>query len=111
MARPNFDEIAKITRDLNYAYIAGYKRLIGRDDILALKGGGDLKLYETVAQDDQVKSCVQQRISAVISRDWGVEPGDDSKPAQQAAEFIMGVDLPTGFTGRHSSSVLTCAGG
>jgi phage gp29-like protein len=86
--RPNFDEIAKITRDLNYAYIAGYKRLIGRDDILALKGGGDLKLYETVAQDDQVKSCVQQRISAVISRDWGVEPGDDSKPAQQAAEFI-----------------------
>lgn len=86
--RPNFDEIAKITRDLNYAYIAGYKRLIGKDDILALKGGGDLKLYETVAQDDQVKSCVQQRISGVISRDWGVEPGDDSKPAQQAAEFI-----------------------
>ena len=86
--RPNFDEIAKITRDLNYAYLAGYKRLIGKDDILALKGGGDLKLYETVAQDDQVKSCVQQRISAVISRDWGVEPGDDSKPAQQAAEFI-----------------------
>jgi phage gp29-like protein len=88
MARPNFDEIAKITRDLNYAYIAGYKRLIGKDDILALKGGGDLKLYETVAQDDQVKSCVQQRISAVISRDWGVEPGDDSKPALAAADFI-----------------------
>lgn len=88
MARPNFDEIAKITRDLNYAYIAGYKRLIGKDEILALKGGGDLKLYETVAQDDQVKSCVQQRISAVISRDWGVEPGDDSKPALQAAEFV-----------------------
>jgi phage gp29-like protein len=86
--RPNFDEIAKITRDLNYAYIAGYKRLIGKDDILALKGGGDLKLYETVAQDDQVKSCVQQRISAVISRDWGVEPGDDSKPALAAADFI-----------------------
>jgi phage gp29-like protein len=88
MTRPNFDEIAKITRDLNYAYLQGYKRLISRDELLSLKGGGDLKLYETVAQDDQVKSCVQQRISAVISRDWGVEPGDDSKPAQQAAEFV-----------------------
>ncbi len=88
MSRPTFDEIAKITRDLNYTYLLGYKRLITRDEILNIKGGGDLKLYETVAQDDQVKSCVQQRISAVVSRDWGVEPGDESRKAKQAAEFI-----------------------
>ncbi|HEU4958997.1 MAG TPA: DUF935 family protein [Sphingomonas sp.] len=50
-----------------------------------LLGVADWGIYERVRRDDQVKSCMQQRISAVVSRDWDVIPGDDKDPRSIAA--------------------------
>jgi phage gp29-like protein len=59
-----------------------------QDPILNLKSGGDLQLYEQVAQDDQVKSCLQQRFRAVTAKDWEVTPGGDKRLDKQAAEHL-----------------------
>ena len=50
-----------------------------------LLGVVDWGIYERVRRDDQVKSCMQQRISAVVSRDWDVLPGDDKDARSVAA--------------------------
>ena len=58
------------------------------DRILRLKGGGDLDIYKPILSDDQVKSCLQQRIAAVVSREWEVLPGDESRKARKAADWM-----------------------
>ncbi|MDT7934431.1 MAG: DUF935 family protein [Sphingomonadaceae bacterium] len=44
--------------------------------------------YARVRQDDQVASCMQQRIYAHISRPWEVIPGDETPLAQAAADAL-----------------------
>ena len=63
--------------------------LPSQDSILNLKSGGDLKLYEQVAQDDQVKSCLQQRFRAVTAKDWEVLPGGEKRIDKQAADWSL----------------------
>lgn len=48
----------------------------------------DWGVYDRILLDDQVKSCLQQRILAVVARPWDVLPGDDSPAAQEAAEAL-----------------------
>lgn len=45
-------------------------------------------VYAAIYKDDQVKSCMQQRISAVVAANWDVLPGDDEDPrsVQAAAD-------------------------
>lgn len=51
-----------------------------------LKGRGtDLKFYDQVRLDPQVWSTLQQRRDAVASREWTVEPGDETPQAEAAA--------------------------
>ncbi len=45
----------------------------------------DWGVYQRIRKDAQVKSCMEQRIRAVVSRDWDVLPGDDDDPRAQAA--------------------------
>ena len=45
-----------------------------------LLGAPDWGAYERIRKDDQVKSCMEQRIRAVVSRPWSVLPGDDEDP-------------------------------
>jgi hypothetical protein len=59
-----------------------------QDALLNLKSGGDLILYEVVAQDDQVKSCLQQRFRAVTSKEWEVVPGGEKRIDKQAADHL-----------------------
>jgi phage gp29-like protein len=59
-----------------------------QDSLLNLKSGGDLILYEQVAQDDQVKSCLQQRFRAVTSKEWEVVPGGEKRIDKQAADHL-----------------------
>lgn len=42
-----------------------------------LLGSADWGVYDRVLLDDQVKSCLEQRRRAVVSREWDVIPGDD----------------------------------
>lgn len=40
----------------------------------------DWGVYERIRKDDQVKSCMEQRIRAVVSAEWDVLPGDNDDP-------------------------------
>ena len=58
------------------------------DQILALEGGGDMRLYERVLADDKVMSSFQQRRMAVIDRPWEVDAGGPSALDKRAAEHL-----------------------
>jgi hypothetical protein len=45
-----------------------------------LWGGNDWGIYDKIRKDDQVKSVMEQRIRALVSRDWDVRAGDDKDP-------------------------------
>lgn len=45
-----------------------------------LIAAADWGVYERVRKDAQVKSCMEQRIRAVVSREWDVLPGDEEDP-------------------------------
>lgn len=40
----------------------------------------DWGVYERIRKDDQVKSCMEQRIRAVVCAEWDVLPGDSDDP-------------------------------
>jgi len=58
------------------------------DPVLALRGGGDVRIYEQILTDPQVGSCWQQRRLAVTSREWEVLPGGDSAQDKAAAGWL-----------------------
>lgn len=58
------------------------------DTVLALRGGGDLRIYEQLLADAQVGTVWQQRRLAVTSREWEVLPGGDSAIDEAAAESL-----------------------
>lgn len=50
--------------------------------------GGSPKLYAQILRDDQVKSTLQQRFSALTSKEWEIAPGGEDKIDIEAAEFL-----------------------
>lgn len=58
------------------------------DPILRTRGGGSFDIYRPILTDPQVKSVMTQRISAVISREWEVVPGEDSRRGRRAADWL-----------------------
>jgi phage gp29-like protein len=58
------------------------------DSVLRSRGGGDYRIYEAILSDWQVKTCLQQRQLAVVSREWVVEAGGPGARDQAAAEFM-----------------------
>lgn len=83
------------------AYSEGYARSVSQwqaafmggirangDQLLAVKGGGDLKLWRSLLDDDMAYSTFQQRRAATISRPWEIDPGGERPIDQEAAEFI-----------------------
>jgi phage gp29-like protein len=88
---PDFNEIAGIKdgRDWTRGWIGNFNKWLPTTDrLLETKSGGDLRLYEVVAQDDQVKSCLQQRFRALISHDWEVIPAGEKRQDRQVADFV-----------------------
>lgn len=88
---PKFGEFSGIEngRDIT----RGFLNLVGmyiptQDSILNLKSGGSLEIYEQVAQDDRVKSCLQQRFAGLTSKEVEVLPGGDKRIDKQAAEHL-----------------------
>lgn len=75
-------------RDITRGYVDGLPLLPSTDRLLALKGNGDVAIYQEVLRDDQVKACFGQRVRAVTSRPWEVKPGGTKRIDKQAAEFI-----------------------
>lgn len=86
--RPNFDDIATAGdgEDITAGWVDELRQ--PRDEILRTRGRGDLTIYERLKRDDQVQSCFQQRVNAVVSREWTVEPGGTKRIDKKAAEFV-----------------------
>lgn len=75
-------------RDITRGFVDGLPLLPSTDRLLALKGNGDLLIYQEVLRDEQVKACFEQRVRAVVSKPWEVKPGGDKRIDKQAAVFI-----------------------
>ena len=88
MTKPVYEEIATAGdgEDLVAPLIGELRQ--PRDEILRTRGRGDLSMYERVKRDDQVQSCLQQRINAVIAREWEVDPGGTKRQDKKAADFV-----------------------
>ena len=89
-AKPEQNEIATTRdgRDITRGYVDGLPLLPTTDKLLALKGNGDLAIYQEVLRDEQVKACFEQRVRAVVSKPWEVRPGGKKLADKKAAEFI-----------------------
>lgn len=75
-------------RDITRGFVDGLPLLPATDKLLMLKGAGDLRIYQEVLRDEQVKACFEQRVRAVVSRPWEVKPGGTKRIDKLAAEFI-----------------------
>lgn len=85
-------------RDITRPFVQELQQPLDR----RLWGAVDWGVYERIRKDDQVKSCMEQRIRAVVSREWDVLPGDENDPRSvEAAEALtetlerIGWDLVT----------------
>lgn len=89
-AKPEQNEIATTRdgRDITRGFVDGLPLLPNTDKLLMLKSGGDLRIYQEVMRDEQVKACFEQRVRAVVSKPWEVRPGGTKRIDKQAAEFI-----------------------
>ncbi|OGS90850.1 MAG: hypothetical protein A2Z95_06180 [Gallionellales bacterium GWA2_60_18] len=89
-AKPEQNEIATTRdgRDITRGFVDGMPLLPTTDKLLMLKSGGDLRIYQEVMRDEQVKACFEQRVRAVVSKPWEVRPGGKKLADKKAAEFI-----------------------
>lgn len=86
-----FREIATTRdgRDITQPWVRGLRE--ARDPKLA--SAVDWGAYDVILNDDQVFSTMQQRIGAVVSRDWNVLPGNDDDPRAIAAAEAFNATL------------------
>ncbi|HLD67846.1 MAG TPA: DUF935 family protein, partial [Pseudomonas sp.] len=73
-------------RDITKPFLAGLQQ--PNDSILQARGSFDLKIYEQVFSDWQVKSVWQQRQLAVVSKEFKVDAGGDRPIDKLAAEHL-----------------------
>jgi phage gp29-like protein len=87
MAPPDTNEIATTGdgRDITRPFVTDLEQ--PRDP--RLLASQDWGVYDKILMDDQVKSCIEQRIRAVVSAEWDVLPGDEKDPRSvEAAEAL-----------------------
>lgn len=87
-AAPVFQEIATITggRDVTRAYVQEILDPLA-DELLATREA-TLATYRRTHSDWQVMSTYQQRRSALIAREWVVEPGGPRRADRMAADYL-----------------------
>lgn len=97
---PATDEIATISKDIDL--FAGWlKRLENPDPVLRTEAAGKgLKLYDEVDRDAHAGSVLQQRILAVVGKEWEIIPARSGKKTgrpttitreQVVADFVSSV--------------------
>ena len=89
--KPSMQEIATAGngRDITRGYIPDNMIMSAGDTVLSQRGGGDYAIYDDIARDDQVKTCRGQRELALIAKEWGVTPADNSRKAKYAADRVI----------------------
>lgn len=85
--RPVRDEVASTLdgRDITRGMVDPMRLELPDDTVLMQRGGGDYLLYQEILRDDRVKSGLDQRFRAVISRAIEVKAGGDSRLDKKAA--------------------------
>jgi len=88
--KPELQEVATTLdgRDITRGYVSPLQLMQPTDSVLASRGGGDLRLYQELLRDDQVKATWQQRQLAVTQASWEVEPGGTGRQDKAAADFL-----------------------
>jgi len=90
--KPDTGEIsADASRDLFAAFLGDI--LENPDDVIKHESSGrGLKLYEEMERKDgHIKTVLQTRKLAVISKEWNVEAASDSAAGQRLADFVQQV--------------------
>ncbi len=85
--KPRLGELAKADHGVRLAS-AYTATLMDNPDSVLKERGRDMKIYDEILRDDQVKPTFQQRRLAVIQSEWTVEPASESSQDKAAAEFI-----------------------
>lgn len=91
--KPIIDEVATIEKDIDI--FAGWiKRLENPDPVLRSEAAGKgLKLYDEVDRDAHASSVLQQRILAVVGKEWEIIPAKSARklgrPASTTQEQIV----------------------
>lgn len=85
--KPTLGEIAQADHGIRMAK-AYTAMLMENPDSVLQQRGRDMRIYDEILKDDQVKSCFQQRRLAVLESEWEVEPASESPEDKAAAEFI-----------------------
>lgn len=89
-------EIATVASDPSYPAFDGLLRQM--DDTLATRGQGrGMKLYDELLRDTRCHSVIQKRATAVVAKEWFVEPGAEDAQAKAAAELVETVLKDTNF--------------
>jgi len=98
--QPITDEVATLERDIDI-YAGWIKRLENPDPVLRTEAAGrGLKLYDEVERDAHTGSVLQQRILAVVGKEWEIVPAKSGRksgrPAtttreQVVADFVSNV--------------------
>lgn len=73
-------------RDITKGFLRGLQQ--PSDPILRSRGNLDLRIYEQVLSDWQVKSCWGDRQRAVVAKEWVVEPGGERRVDRAAAAHL-----------------------
>lgn len=73
-------------QDITRGYVGPLLRTT--DSVLRVRGAGNLRVYEEVYSDAQVKATFSQRQLAVIQCPWSVEPASDEPVDVRAADWL-----------------------
>jgi len=81
--KPPMHEVAAVqTKISSEAYrLAEY----APDDLISRKG---LSIYDEMQKDAQIRSCLNTKKFAVLSKGWDIQPADGSEANRRSAEFI-----------------------
>jgi len=77
--RPQMQEVATIRKDID-VFAGWLTRLENPDPVLRTEAAGrGLKLYDEVARDAHAAAVLQQRIQAVVGKEWEIVPAGSPK--------------------------------
>lgn len=95
----NDAEMGEVSYAQKDALARGYVEqiLLPEDDILRNRPGEFLEAYEKLRDDDQVKSTLQQRRTAIVSRQWEVKRGADDAASRSAADWLRDMIAHVGW--------------
>ncbi|WP_257284112.1 DUF935 domain-containing protein [Endozoicomonas sp. SESOKO1] len=85
--KPNLGEIAQADHGILMSKAYTHMLMENPDSVLKQRGR-DMRLYDELLWDDQVKPCFQQRRLAVTQSEWDVEPASESSEDKAEAAFI-----------------------